>query len=295
MVKNVRRGDTVVTSGGLVGKVTKVVDDDQIEVEIADGVRVRQMRSMVSRRARQGRAGEGRGSSARPELASFWPGLLDATTQRRAKPGRQDPCSTFPRWKAAAILLTALVVCLFAVPNFFPESVVQRWPKWAQRHIVLGLDLQGGSHILLEVDTAAVRKEKARAAARRRAPRAARRRASAAPGRGDPRQHRRGARPRKPTCSRRSTKLRELSQPLGGTARQHRTALGRDRRRGRRPDPAHAYRAGDASSASARRSTSRSRSSSAASTNSAPSSRRSSARASTASWCRCRACRIRRG
>ena len=48
LVKNVRRGDTVVTSGGLVGKITKVVDDDQIEVEISDGVRVRQMRSMVS-------------------------------------------------------------------------------------------------------------------------------------------------------------------------------------------------------------------------------------------------------
>jgi preprotein translocase subunit YajC len=48
MVKNVRRGDTVVTSGGLVGKVTKVMDDDQVEVEIADGVRVRQMRQMVS-------------------------------------------------------------------------------------------------------------------------------------------------------------------------------------------------------------------------------------------------------
>ena len=48
MVKNVRRGDTVITSGGLVGKVTKVVDDDQIEVEIADGVRVRQVRSMVT-------------------------------------------------------------------------------------------------------------------------------------------------------------------------------------------------------------------------------------------------------
>jgi preprotein translocase subunit YajC len=48
MVKNVRRGDTVVTSGGLVGRVTKVVDDDQIEVEIAEGVRVRQMRAMVS-------------------------------------------------------------------------------------------------------------------------------------------------------------------------------------------------------------------------------------------------------
>jgi preprotein translocase subunit YajC len=48
LVKNLRRGDTVITSGGLVGKVTKVVDDDQIEVEIADGVRVRQVRSMVT-------------------------------------------------------------------------------------------------------------------------------------------------------------------------------------------------------------------------------------------------------
>jgi len=48
MVKNVRRGDVLVTSGGLVGKVTKVVDDDQVEIEIADGVRVRQVRSMVT-------------------------------------------------------------------------------------------------------------------------------------------------------------------------------------------------------------------------------------------------------
>jgi preprotein translocase subunit YajC len=48
MVKALRRGDSVVTNGGLVGKVTKVVDDDQVEVEIADGVRVRQMRAMIS-------------------------------------------------------------------------------------------------------------------------------------------------------------------------------------------------------------------------------------------------------
>jgi preprotein translocase subunit YajC len=48
MVKSLRRGDIVVTNGGLVGKVTKVTDDEQIEVEISDGVRVRQMRSMVS-------------------------------------------------------------------------------------------------------------------------------------------------------------------------------------------------------------------------------------------------------
>src|SRR5206468_6512842 len=64
------------------------------------------------------------------------------------------------KWKAAAILLTALICCLFAVPNFFPESMVKRWPAWAQRHIVLGLDLQGGSHILLEVDANDVRRQK---------------------------------------------------------------------------------------------------------------------------------------
>ena len=48
MVKNVRRGDTVITNGGLIGKVTKVIDDDQIEIEIADDVRIRQMRQMVT-------------------------------------------------------------------------------------------------------------------------------------------------------------------------------------------------------------------------------------------------------
>jgi preprotein translocase subunit YajC len=48
MVKNVRRGDTVVTNGGLIGKVTKVIDDDQLEIEIADDVRIRHMRSMIS-------------------------------------------------------------------------------------------------------------------------------------------------------------------------------------------------------------------------------------------------------
>src|SRR5262249_27024904 len=64
------------------------------------------------------------------------------------------------RLKALGILLTALLVGLLAVPNFFPEQTVRGWPKWAQRQVVLGLDLRGGSHLLYEVDTAAVRKEK---------------------------------------------------------------------------------------------------------------------------------------
>jgi preprotein translocase subunit SecD len=66
----------------------------------------------------------------------------------------------FTRWKALAIILTALVVCLCAVPNFFSEATVKTWPTWAQRRLVLGLDLQGGSHILLEVDSNSVKKDK---------------------------------------------------------------------------------------------------------------------------------------
>ncbi|CAN7206519.1 preprotein translocase subunit YajC [Bosea sp. LjRoot9] len=48
MIKNVRRGDTVVTSGGIVAKVSKVIDDGEIEAEIAEGVRVRLVKGMIS-------------------------------------------------------------------------------------------------------------------------------------------------------------------------------------------------------------------------------------------------------
>ena len=47
MIDAVRRGDTVVTSGGLIGKVTKVADQE-LTVELAEGVRVRIMRRMVA-------------------------------------------------------------------------------------------------------------------------------------------------------------------------------------------------------------------------------------------------------
>ncbi len=50
MVDNVRRGDTVVTAGGIVGRVAKIVqkDDAEITVEIADNVQVRVLRSTLS-------------------------------------------------------------------------------------------------------------------------------------------------------------------------------------------------------------------------------------------------------
>jgi preprotein translocase subunit YajC len=48
LLKNVRRGDNVVMSGGLIGKISRVVDDKEIELEIAPNVRVRVARAMIS-------------------------------------------------------------------------------------------------------------------------------------------------------------------------------------------------------------------------------------------------------
>ncbi|KPH82305.1 MULTISPECIES: preprotein translocase subunit YajC [Bosea] len=48
LLKNVRRGDTVVTAGGIVAKVSKVIDDAEVEVEIAEGVRVRLVKGMIT-------------------------------------------------------------------------------------------------------------------------------------------------------------------------------------------------------------------------------------------------------
>ena len=61
------------------------------------------------------------------------------------------------RWKAIATLVFTSFVLLLAVPSLLPRSVVEEMPGWLPtRQIVLGLDLQGGSHLLLEVDTEAV-------------------------------------------------------------------------------------------------------------------------------------------
>ena len=48
MIEALRRGDQIVTQGGLIGKVSKVKDDGEIEVEIAEGVKVRVIRATIS-------------------------------------------------------------------------------------------------------------------------------------------------------------------------------------------------------------------------------------------------------
>ncbi|MDY8110595.1 preprotein translocase subunit YajC [Fulvimarina sp. 2208YS6-2-32] len=48
MLENIRRGDQVVTGGGILGKVTKVLDNGELEVQISEQTRVRMVRAMIS-------------------------------------------------------------------------------------------------------------------------------------------------------------------------------------------------------------------------------------------------------
>ncbi len=82
----------------------------------------------------------------------------------------------FERWKIIAIVATCLAGLLFAMPNFFSKETVAAWPSFIpHRQMPLGLDLRGGAHLLLAMDTAEVQKGLARHAARGREKAAARR------------------------------------------------------------------------------------------------------------------------
>lgn len=48
MVSALRRGDTVVTGGGIIGKVSKVIDEQEILLEVAEGVKIRMVRSVIT-------------------------------------------------------------------------------------------------------------------------------------------------------------------------------------------------------------------------------------------------------
>lgn len=67
----------------------------------------------------------------------------------------------FARWKIAVILMLLISSSYFAAPNLLSEATLARLPDWMpKQQINLGLDLQGGSHLLLEVDVQAVINER---------------------------------------------------------------------------------------------------------------------------------------
>jgi preprotein translocase subunit SecD len=67
----------------------------------------------------------------------------------------------FPRWKVWGVTLICIIGVALAVPSLFPPSQVERWPSWVpSARINLGLDLAGGSHLLLAADTSDVAKQR---------------------------------------------------------------------------------------------------------------------------------------
>src|SRR5512134_320412 len=67
----------------------------------------------------------------------------------------------FAKWKAILTLATCLIAVAFALPNLMTREQAGALPSWLpHRQINLGLDLQGGSHLLMEVDTASVIRER---------------------------------------------------------------------------------------------------------------------------------------
>ncbi len=67
---------------------------------------------------------------------------------------------SFPKWKSALVILVCLLGVVYTIPNFVDPKSMEGLPDWApQDQITLGLDLQGGSHLLMQVETASVKEK----------------------------------------------------------------------------------------------------------------------------------------
>ena len=65
------------------------------------------------------------------------------------------------KWTVAFVIMVCLMAIYYVIPNLYGKSEVTALPGYAsKKQVILGLDLQGGSHLLLEVDTNSVLKEK---------------------------------------------------------------------------------------------------------------------------------------
>ena len=100
MVQAIRRGDTVITTGGLVGRVSKVTDDAEIEIEIAPNVRVRQLRGGISEVRSKGEPVKGEPAKAEPAKAETGKNTqgkkFGKTQPAKTEPAKTEPAKTEP-------------------------------------------------------------------------------------------------------------------------------------------------------------------------------------------------------
>ena len=145
MVASLRRGDQVVTQGGLIGKVTKVKEDNEIEVEVSDGVKVRVVQNTIA------------------QVLS-----KQSLLKTSRKTTRLDKMLQIALWKRLVIWFLCIGGLLLALPNAFYSRVesfndakltsetAEGWPSFLPSSLVnLGLDLRG-RHLLAEVQVADV-------------------------------------------------------------------------------------------------------------------------------------------
>src|ERR687888_1318732 len=67
----------------------------------------------------------------------------------------------FPRWQVILVVAICALGVIFSIPNLFSPKSVEAWPGWLpKKKVSLGLDLRGGSHLLMEVDFNAVVRER---------------------------------------------------------------------------------------------------------------------------------------
>jgi preprotein translocase subunit SecD len=65
----------------------------------------------------------------------------------------------FPRWKILSIVISMAIGVLLSLPTFVPEATAERWGIGGLPRVNLGLDLSGGSHLMLEADTTDLAKQ----------------------------------------------------------------------------------------------------------------------------------------
>ena len=122
MVESLKRGDEIITSGGIIGTIDKVMEDDRIEVLIGDNVKVQIIKSTIT-------------------------SLLKKEEQE------QLFVLNFSKINILIIYLIFTLISLFSILNFQSQSLIDK-------KVNLGLDLQGGSYLLLEINSDPLVKER---------------------------------------------------------------------------------------------------------------------------------------
>ena len=173
MLSGVKRGDRVVTGGGIIGLVTKVISDNELQVELADGVRVRIVKQTITDILTRGESVRGAKESEEDDKPMLPPPRAGGRAQEPARqPVRRQEvaepagrsrsgCSIFRAGRPSSSSPSRCCRDCSPCPTCCRAACSITLPHWySQNRINLGLDLRGGAHFLLEADLRSVLTER---------------------------------------------------------------------------------------------------------------------------------------